>query len=179
MTKRICALALSLVLVFLMLPGPGEAADKTPLEGTAEMLTFAHYAMLSRLTVETGRYKTEEEFFNETALLELTGHSYGNPAYRSHDNIWDAVFQPDSSGQKVARVQLVADVSVLESDTRNGTAAMYHVFGLCSPCWTMDTGLKDIVQDFAEIYAEALVSPANKHTREISFNGVKISCYRN
>ena len=179
MTKRICALALSLVLVFLMLPGPGEAADKTPLESTAELLTMAHYAMLSKVTIKSGRYKTEEEFFNEMAFLELTGHSYGSPAYRSHDNVWDAVFQPDSSGKKVATVQLVASATTLGTDTRNATVALYHMYGLCSPFWTMDSSLNDFAQDFIDIYAEALVATGKKQTRTISVEGVKIYCYRN
>lgn len=181
MLRRISALFLSLILVFTAAACTGESDNRelTSLENTALFLTYSHFNMLSLLTVKMGMYKDEKEFFEDMVFLELIDHNYGYPAYRSHDNRWDAVFQPDSTGQKVSRVQLLTAFTGVDQDTELSRKTALHVYGFCSPGWTDDPDeLSRFTEKFLEIYFEAERYTGNKETRAIDFNGIKVSCYR-
>ena len=178
--KIVSALFLALSLLFCSVLSPvsslSEEATMTPAESTAMGLTYAHFALMTVLMVPSD-YPDEESCFNEMALLELHDHGYGDyPAYRSHDNLWDAVFIPDANG-KITMVHLLSTMTKAQGSgvARN---AFYHVEGLCSPYWSL-TSNSEAGASFARIYGQALAFTSSRETEQIDFNGVKISCYRN
>ena len=89
------------------------------------------------------------------------------------------MFIPDSSGQKIASVQLLADAGNSQlGDYRICQRAAAHALGLCSPYW-LNEDATVFINDFISIYTQALSLPSGQETSAVSYNGVQVSCYRN
>ncbi len=174
MLKRLTALLIALTLLLSAASALGEST-KTPAESTAEMMSYLHFSFVSMLMVPD-LYADEEACFNDMVLLELMDHSYPYPAYRSHDEAWDAVFIPDDSGARITSVQLLADAASVGKDFATFQKVACHVLGLCSPCWVNEDATA-FADSFMTIYTQALSFTSNLETDPIDYNGIRISCY--
>ena len=178
--KRLIALVAALALLAAFLPAAAEPAEETksPLAETVEALTYLHFDFVSMMLIDHGLYKNEEEAFYDIVLLELIDHHYDCPAYRTRNNVWDALFIPDSSGDKVQSVRLLADITTLSMEYEDYLTVLYHVEGLASPFWDFPN-LGSFGKDFGNILLEAYFSTGTYETQKLDMTGVSVCCFHN
>ena len=121
--RKVLSLVLALAFALSSVP----AMAQTEFETLAELFTYFHYSFM----LYTGEY----EFGDNTPFCLLTGHSYGSnyAAFRTKNNLFDAVFIPDATGKGVQEIQLLASRDAVVNNTQNQMLALYHVNGMIFP----------------------------------------------